>query len=148
MNWLASGAALLLGVVLTTQVATNKQLGEHLHNLYLPAVVNMVIGIVATLAVTFALSKDWPSPQMLRSAPWYLWLAGGVFGAIYLTGTILLAPKLGAAALIGLVVTGQLAFSVVVDQLGWFGFEVHAANWQRLAGCTLLVAGAALVSRF
>ena len=115
MNWLASGAALLLGVVLTTQVATNKQLGEHLHNLYLPAVVNMVIGIVATLAVTFALSKDWPSSQMLRTAPWYLWLAGGVFGAIYLTGTILLAPKLGAAALIGLVVTGQLAFSVVVD---------------------------------
>ena len=145
MNWLASGTALLLGVVLTSQVATNKQLGQHLHNLYIPAVVNMVIGIVATLAITFAMSKEWPSPQMVRAAPWYLWLAGGVFGAIYLTGTILLAPTLGAAALIALVVTGQLVFSVLVDQLG---FEIHAANWPRLVGCTLLVAGAALVSRF
>ena len=148
MNWLAAPAALLLGVVLTTQVATNKQLGQHLRNLYIPAVVNMVIGIVATLAVTVALSREWPTPHMLRAAPWYLWLAGGVFGAIYLTGTILLAPALGAAALIGLVVTGQLVFSVLVDQLGWFGFEVHTANWPRLAGCALLVAGAALVSRY
>ena len=71
-----------------------------------------------------------------------------MFGAIYLTGTILLAPTLGAAALTGLVVAGQLVFSVLVDQLGWFGFEVHAANWPRLVGCALLVGGAALVSRF
>ena len=148
MNWLASGAALLLGVVLTTQVATNKQLGQHLHNLYMPAVANMVIGVVATVVVTLALSKQWPSAQMVQSAPWYLWLAGGVFGAIYLTGTILLAPTLGAAALIALVVTGQLVFSLLVDKFGWFGFEVHAANWPRLVGCTLLVAGAALVSLF
>ena len=148
MNWLAAGAALLMGVVLTTQVATNKQLGEHLHNPYLPAVANMLIGIVATLAVTLALSKEWPTGQMLRTAPWYLWLAGGVFGAVYLTGAILLAPRLGAAALIGLVVTGQLVFSVLLDNQGWFGFEPHAANWPRLVGCALLVAGAALVSRF
>ena len=39
--------------------------------------------------------------------PGYGWLAGGVLGAVYLTGNILLAPKLGAAALTGLVVTGS-----------------------------------------
>ena len=148
MNGFAAGAALLMGAVLTTQVATNKQLGQHLHNLYLPAVANMAIGIVATVALTVLLSKNYPTREMLRTAPWYLWLAGGVLGATYLTGTILLAPVLGAAALIGLVVTGQIVFSVVVDHFAWFGFEQHAASWQRLAGCGLLVAGVALVSRF
>ena len=142
------GTALLLGAVLTTQIATNKQLGEQLHNLYLPAVANMVIGVVATLAITLAFTRQWPTSAMVKGAPWYDWLAGGVLGAVYLTGNIILAPKLGAGALIGLVVTGQILFSVAVDQFGWFGFEQHAANLPRLAGCLLLVGGVALISRY
>lgn len=148
MNIVYMIAAALCGVVLTTQVATNKQLGEHLHNLYIPAAVNMVIGVVATVALTLALSTEYPSTQMIRTAPWYLWLAGGVLGAIYLTGNILLAPRIGAATLVGLVVSGQIVFSVLVDNYGWFGFEQHDANWPRIAGCLLLVGGAGLVSRF
>ena len=140
--------ALVCGVMLTTQVATNKQLGEHLHNLYIPAVANMIVGLVATVALTLALSREFPSAQLVRSAPVTGWLAGGVLGAAYLTGSILLAPKLGAAALIGLVVTGQLLFSVACDNYGWFGFEQHAANLPRLLGCVLLIGGVALVSRF
>ena len=148
MNILYTIVAVLLGVVLTTQIATNKQLGEHLHNLYIPAFANMVFGVVATLALTLALSRDYPSAQMIRSAPWYLWLAGGVLGAVYLTGNILLAPRIGAGTLIGLVVTGQIVFSVMVDNYGWFGFEQHSANWPRILGCLLLVGGAGLISKF
>ena len=140
--------AIVCGVMLTTQVATNKQLGEHLHNLYIPAVVNMVIGLVATVALTLALSREYPSAAMVKSASPINWLAGGLLGALYLTGNIVLAPKLGAAALIGLVVTGQIVFSVLCDNYGWFGFEQHAANLPRLFGCLLLIGGVALVSRF
>ena len=104
MNWLLMAAALGCGAVLTTQVATNKQLGESLHNLYLPAVANMVVGLVAAVAITLVASRDWPTSDMIKAAPWYGWLGGGVLGAIYLTGNILLAPRLGAASLIGLVV--------------------------------------------
>ncbi len=148
MNILYLLGALACGVMLTTQVATNKQLGESLHNLYIPAVVNMVIGLVATLALTLALTRDYPTAAMVRSAPWSGWLAGGILGAAYLTGNILLAPRLGAAALIGLVVTGQIVFSVMCDNFGWFGFEQHAANLPRLLGCGLLIGGVALVSRY
>ena len=148
MTVLSLLGALLCGVMLTTQVATNKQLGEHLHNLYIPAVATMVVALVATLALTFALSREFPSLATARSAPAVSWLASGVLGAAYLTGTIVLAPRLGAAALIGLVVTGQLIFSVACDHFGWFGFEQHAANLPRVLGCLLLVGGVALVSRF
>ena len=148
MNIVYFLGALACGVVLTTQVATNKQLGEHLHNLYIPAVANMVIGVVATVALTLTFSRDYPSGEMVKSAPWYGWLAGGVLGATYLTSTIILAPRIGAAALIGLVVTGQIVFSVMCDHFAWFGFEQHSANLPRLAGCLLLIGGVALVSRF
>lgn len=147
-NVLLAPFALLCGVVLTTQVATNKQLGVALGNLYIPAFVNMMIGLVATGAITWFMTDNLPSRDIVRSAPWYLWLAGGVLGAIYLTGNILLAPKLGAAALVGLVVAGQLLFSVLLDHFGWFGFEQHAANAYRLVGCALLVGGVALISVF
>lgn len=148
MNWLFMAAALGCGVVLTSQVATNKQLGEHLQNLYLPAVANMVIGVIATVAITVLFSRAWPTGEMVKSAPWYSWLSGGVLGAVYLTGTIVLAPRLGAATLIGLVVAGQIIFSVMVDHFGWFGFDHHAANLPRLAGCALLIGGVALCSRY
>lgn len=148
MQFVYLGMALALGAVLTVQIATNKQLGEHLHNLYIPAVSNMIIGLIATLAVTVAFSRDYPTTEMIKTAPWWGWLAGGLLGTTYLTGSILLAPRIGAAALIGLVVTGQLLFSVLVDQYGWFGFEQHSAGLGRLAGCLLLIGGVALVSKF
>jgi transporter family-2 protein len=82
------------------------------------------------------------------SVPWYVWVAGGAFGTAYLTGNILLAPRLGAGALVGLVVTGQLLFAVVCDNFGWLGFAVHSINLWRVLGCALLVAGVALIAKF
>ena len=148
MNFIYLIGALACGVVLTTQIATNKQLGEHLHNLYIPAVVNMLIGVVATISLALAFSREYPTGEMVRTAPWYGWLAGGVLGATYLTGTILLAPRLGAAAMTGLVVSGQIIFSVICDHFAWFGFEQHPANLPRLAGCLLLIGGVALISTY
>ena len=148
MSWLFAPFALLLGVVLTTQVATNTQLGKALGNPYIPAAVNMTIGLVATTVLTWSLTSEWPSREMVRAAPWYAWVGGGLMGVIYLTGTILLAPKLGAGALVGLIVAGQLMFSVLLDHFGWIGFEQHSANIPRLAGCGLMIAGVLLIAKF
>jgi bacterial/archaeal transporter family-2 protein len=148
MNWLFAPFAVLLGVVLTTQVATNAQLGKALGSEYIPAAVNMAIGLMATTALTWSLTSEWPSREILRAAPWYAWLAGGLMGTVYLTGNILLAPKLGAGELVGLVVAGQLLFSVLLDHFGWIGFAQHAASPARLAGCALMIAGVFLISKF
>jgi transporter family-2 protein len=148
MSWLLAPFALLLGVVLTTQVATNAQLGKALGNEYIPAAVNMTIGLIATALLTSSLTSEWPSREVLRAAPWYTWLAGGLMGTIYLTGTILLAPKLGAGELIGLIIAGQLMFSILLDHFGWIGFAQHSANPARLAGCALMIVGVFLISKF
>lgn len=148
MSWLLAPLAVLLGAVLTTQVATNAQLGKALDDPYIPATVNMAVGLVVTIGLTWALTSHWPSRDMMRQAPWYLWPAGGVLGVAYLTGNILLAPMLGAGALVALVVAGQLIFSVLLDNFGWFGFVQHPAGFARLAGCSLMVAGVFLISKF
>jgi transporter family-2 protein len=148
MSWLLAPIAVLLGAVLTAQVATNAQLGKATDNPYIPATVNMAFGLIVTVILTWALTSQWPSREMLREAPWYLWPAGGVLGVTYLTGNILLAPKLGAGALVALVVAGQLIFSVLLDHFGWLGFAQHSAGVARLAGCALMIAGVFLISRF
>ena len=122
--------------------------GKTLGNDYIPAAVNMAIGLIATAVLTWSLTSEWPSREMLRAAPWYVWFAGGLMGTIYLTGDILLAPRLGAGELVGLVVAGQIIFSVLLDHFGWIGFAQHTAGLPRLAGCALMVAGVFLIAKF
>ena len=148
MTSLLSPFALVLGAVLTAQIAINALLGKALGNPYIPAFANMIIGLLATGLLTWLLTPEWPARALLRAAPWYAWVGGGVMGVTYLTGTILLAPRLGAGALVGLVVTGQLLFSVMLDQFGWLGFAQHSASLPRLAGCALMIAGVFLISKF
>ena len=148
MNIVLAFAALICGAVLTTQVGSNALLGKFLNNPYIPAAVNMVTGLIFTVLLLLIVHKPLPAIGQLRAAPWWTWLAGGFLGTAYLTANILLAPKLGAAALVGLVVTGQLLFAVLADNYGWLGFEQHGVTLWRGLGCVLMVGGVALIAKF
>jgi transporter family-2 protein len=87
-----------------------------------------------------------PKPASFAGSPWWIWL-GGVVGAAYITVTVTFSGKLGAAGWLGVVVTGQILTSVVLDHFGLFGFSVHAVSSWRLVGVALLLIGAAIVLR-
>lgn len=140
--------ALICGAVLTTQVGSNNLLGRSIDDPYIPATANMVTGLVFTALLLLIVHKPLPAVAQLHSAPWWTWLAGGFLGTAYLTGNILLAPRLGAGALVGLVVTGQLLFAVAADNYGWLGFEPHPATLWRGLGCLLMMGGVALIAKF
>lgn len=148
MNIVLALLALACGAVLTTQVGSNTLLGKSIDDLYIPAAANMVAGLAFTVLLLLIVHKPLPAVEHLRAAPWWTWLAGGFLGTAYLTGNILLAPKLGAAALVGLVVTGQLLFAVLADNYGWLGFEQHGATLWRGLGCVLMVGGVTLIAKF
>ncbi len=140
--------ALICGAVLTTQVGSNTVLSKSLDDPYIPAAANMVTGLIFTVILLLIVHQPMPSALHLRAAPWWTWLAGGFLGTAYLTGNVLLAPKLGAAALVALVVTGQLLFAVAADNYGWLGFQPHGATLWRGLGCVLMMVGAALIAKF
>ena len=54
---------------------------------------------------------------------------------------------LGASGLTAVVITGQLAMSVVIDRFGLLGVARQQISAQRVIGLVLLVAGVALVVR-
>lgn len=140
--------ALGCGAILVMQVGANTILSRHLHNPYFPTAASMLVGMVLISLVLAILHRPWPGAAAARAAPWWTWIAGGLLGTVYLTANVLLAPRLGAAALVGLVVTGQLLFSVLADQYGWLGFEQHPASIWRYAGCALMMVGVTLISKF
>jgi transporter family-2 protein len=72
---------------------------------------------------------------------------GGVFGALFIIGGIVLIPHLGAATFIALLVTGQMITAMAFDHFGLFGLVQRSADLARVLGAALLVAGVILVRR-
>lgn len=100
----------------------------------------IVLGIITVALVRFqGISLDWKAP-----APW-LFVAGGVLGAFYVTLSTILTPKIGAAALMAFLVAGQLTAGMVLDRIGFLGMAVREISLGRLAGAALLLIGALLV---
>ena len=77
--------------------------------------------------------------------PLFLLLAGGAIGAVYVSANVFLAPRIGAGALLCLVVAGQLLGALVIDRFGLFGLAMRELSFGRLAGAALVFAGALMV---
>ena len=137
--------AIGLGTALTVQVGMNATVGRALGSPLWAAVVNFVVGLVALLAFGL-LSGSRPGAQALGQVPAWAWLAG-LLGALYVAGTTLLGPRIGASALVAFVLVGQLVMALLVDQYGVLGFPREPVTLTRLLGAALLVVGAALVLR-
>ena len=75
-----------------------------------------------------------------RHLSWY-YLTGGVLGAAYVTSVLVTVRTLGAGGVVAATIAGQLAVSVVVDQLGILGVAKQPITLARLAGIALLAAG-------
>jgi bacterial/archaeal transporter family-2 protein len=73
-------------------------------------------------------------------------LVAGATGILVLSITFA-APKIGVAAAIGLVITGNLVVAPAIDRFGRFGVTPIALEWTRVVGILLLAGGAALVLR-
>ncbi|ERM03682.1 hypothetical protein Q644_00390 [Brucella intermedia 229E] len=75
----------------------------------------------------------------------WLFVAGGALGCIYVTASVLLTPRIGAAAVMGLAVAGQLMAGLAADRIGFMGVAVREITAGRVAGAVLLLTGALMI---
>ncbi|UUN90391.1 DMT family transporter [Pseudomonas extremorientalis] len=74
-----------------------------------------------------------------------LWsLLGGLLGAGALLSYVVLAPKIGLSALLGLAIAGQIISSLVIDHFGLMGALERPVSPIKLAGAMVMLAGLAL----
>jgi bacterial/archaeal transporter family-2 protein len=134
--------ALAAGAMLPIQFGINAQLAEWLGGSVRAAFVSFLVGATALLVVVLVAARGWP--DRAGDAPWWVW-TGGLLGAFYVLGSIVTAPKLGAATLVALILAGQALASLAVDHFGWVGFEEQPVTLLRVMGMLLLAGGVVLV---
>jgi bacterial/archaeal transporter family-2 protein len=139
--------AFAAGAVLPFQVGMNTELADWVNSPFRAAFVSFLVGTLVLLVVAAFVVKPVPSWARLGDAPWWVWI-GGALGAFYVVGSIVSAPKLGAATLVALVVAGQALASLAVDHFGWVGFEENPISVGRIGGMLLIAAGVVLVRIF
>ncbi len=147
MNFIPYVLCLLTGVLNAIHSGTNAQLTQSLERPWWAGVFVCVIsGAVLLVAVAFS-REGFPSVDKFIATPWWAWL-GTAIAAVPIIATLLFAGRLGGAAFNGLVVTGTIVFSLVLDQFGLLGFEVHHVNIERILGACLMLGGLALICVF
>lgn len=136
---------ILAGAFAATQAPINAELSRGLGLPVAAATASFVSGAIILAMITATISQvqgvppDWRAP-----APW-LFVAGGVLGAAFVTGGIILIPRMGAAATMAFIVAGQLMAGMLLDRIGFMGMAVREITLGRVGGAVLLLVGALLI---
>lgn len=134
---------LLGGASLVVQASLSSGLRGRLQSVSWAGLVSYLGGTAAML-VTVAITRPPVRFEQVRAIHFTWWVAG-FFGAAYLGIAILILPRLGVAAVVALVVTGQLLSSLLFDHFGWLGVPVHPLDARRVLGALFLVLGVVMV---
>ena len=136
--------AVVVGALMPVQAGVNAQLTRILQNPYLTATISFTTGSIALFLLSLAKGVNLEEVKRMSSVSPHLYV-GGILGAIFVSSTIFLIPKMGATTMIAAFITGQLLMSVLIDHYGLLGLAVTPISMTRILGVILLFAGLFLV---
>ena len=141
----AASMALVAGVLGSVQVAIMGRFGDRIGSFEALAFSTVVTAVVAGVALLLTRQSLDGFEAAIRSPAW-LWL-GGLCGAFIVLSVTVAGPRIGTAATIALLITGQLAMGAAIDRFGLFGLDRIPLSPTRVAGLLLLAVGTALTLR-
>jgi transporter family-2 protein len=139
--------AFLAGFCLPTQAGINTQLNLWSRSAILTAAISFAVGTLVLAVYALILRVPWPSGEPVSRYPWWMW-SGGFLGAFLVASSVVLAPRLGAASMISLIIAGQMFASLFLDHFGWLGYQVHPISGLKILGVVLLMGGVVLIRLF
>ncbi|MCJ2136226.1 DMT family transporter [Methylobacterium sp. J-026] len=146
--FLLYGFALLAGIATAIEPGQNAGLAKSLARPLLAGVVSLLVSIATIVAIMLVTGQvGLPGADRLAQVPWWAWL-GGLMSAGLTAAQLYLSKTIGAAAFLGLIVTGGVITSILLDHFGLVGFKVHPASLWRILGGVLMIGGVGLVARF
>ena len=145
MKYLIIIATLVMGSILPIQAALNGKLMRTFGHPIIGATISFLTGTIVLFIYAFAVRANFQI-SLVKETQWYHWV-GGIIGAIYVTGIIMIIPRLGAALAFSLIVAGQLMMSVLMDHFGLFGVPVNPVTPAKMLGFLLLLAGVILIRK-
>lgn len=129
------------GMTVAIQPSINARLAQKVGILE-SACISFAVGTLVLLTVVLVSGRY--NVKGLSEANWWEW-TGGILGAIFVSTTILVVPRIGTAAAMAATIAAQLITGIILDHFGLFGFKGATLDLKRFAGALLLLCGAALV---
>jgi len=139
--------ALTAGGTIAFQVVINTQLRQYVGTPMYATFCSLAVGAIA--ALTYCLVVRSPVPVMadVARAPWWCWL-GGFIGVYFLWCSVVVSPRLGVSATLGLVIVGQITASIIIDHFGLLGAQVRSISPGRLIGVACMAIGVSLIAYY
>lgn len=140
---LLAAVPLVAGALIPLQAGANRALGAAAGDPLVAAGLSFLVGAAALMGLSLlVLRRDLPG-DLFAATPAWAW-TGGLFGAIFVTGAIVLAPRIGTTSYLLLVFVGQMAMAALVDHFGLVGFARRPVSLAQVAGLATVLAGAGL----
>ena len=137
--------ALVTGGLIALQAPINAEAAARLGHPISAATMSFCVGTVLLIAITLLFARNSTNLGALQTMPLYMLLGGGLLGAGYVTVTLILAPKIGIAAVMALGIAGQLATALLLDRFGLFELMERELSVGRVGGAVLVLVGALMV---
>ncbi|MDT0941157.1 DMT family transporter [Staphylococcus pseudintermedius] len=138
---------LVAGAVIPVQTSINSRLSRFTQSSLYASAISFTVGTLLLLILNFILN-----PHLLTAEAFghyhfdYYWYVGGLMGVIYLTGNMILLPRIGASLTVVTTITGQILMSMLIDTFGWFNVDVQALHVMKALGIVLLLIGIILMN--
>ena len=137
--------ALIGGGMIALQAPINAEAASRLGNPLAAATMSFCVGTVALMVLVALFARHSTDLGALKSLPLYMLLGGGLLGAVYVTVNLMLAPKIGIAAVMALGIAGQLFAALLIDRFALFEMVEREFSVGRVGGAALVLVGALMV---
>lgn len=132
----------VVGSLIPIQTSINSRLAVFTRSVFLSSFYSFLVGTILLILFNIFANPEKLSPSYIISQEFsYIWFIGGLMGVIYLTGNVILLPKIGAALTVIMTVAGQMVIGLMVDTFGWFDAEIQSLNIFRVLGIVIMIAG-------
>ena len=127
-------------MLLPIQTSINSRLSQFTRSSFYASTISFAVGTICLLVLIYHYSSTSINTRiLLKQTLNYTWVLGGLLGVIYLTGNLLLLPRLGAAPVV-ITVTGQIIMGVIIDTFGLLGAHQQSLHFKGV-GIIFLITG-------
>ncbi|BBT49650.1 DMT family transporter [Acinetobacter baumannii] len=129
------------GLGITLQTTLNGQLAKGIGgNSVAAALFSFTAGAVCLGIYSLMRGGIATSLIAIPTQPWWT-LLGGVLGSCALLSYVVLAPRIGLSALLGLAIAGQIISSLLIDHFGLLGAAERPVSMFKLCGTLVMLIG-------
>ncbi|ALM56230.1 DMT family transporter [Staphylococcus equorum] len=138
---------IIAGMVVPFQTSINSRLSLYTKSSFYASTISFATGTIFLIILNLITNPHVFTAQFYSNQSFsYIWFVGGMLGVIFLTGNLLLLPRLGASLTVVLTVAGQIIMGVTIDTFGWFGADKEAFTAFKVLGIIFLIFGIILMN--